>query len=71
MTHAEIKNAFSEVYNKFYLKYRVTDDKKRGNEEWERIQSDALEITNRYNSTLVLKLVMAVLEEFEEEDKIG
>lgn len=44
MTHEEIKSAFSEIYNSFYLHNRMTGDRTRTDEEWEKIieEADAL-----------------------------
>lgn len=70
MEHEEIKAAFSDVYNRFYLQHRLKEKRNRTTEEWEKLVLDSSEIVSKYNSELVAKLVIAVVEEFEAEDEI-
>lgn len=69
MTHEEIKTAFSEIYNSFYLKSRMKEKQKRTDEEWETIINDANALIQKYDSRFVKNVVLALLEEFEYEDK--
>lgn len=68
MTHEEIRDAVSEVYNSFYLHNRKKGQQKRSVEDWEKINKDAEEIKIKYNSMLVHKILQAFLEEFFNED---
>jgi hypothetical protein len=69
MTHEEIKSAFSEIYNSFYLHNRIADKRKRTDEEWEKIVNEANVISRKYDSCLVKNMILALLEEFENEEK--
>lgn len=69
MTHEEIKSAFSEIYNSFYLHNRITDKRKRTDEEWEKIVKEADALSKKYDSYLVKNMILALLEEFENEEK--
>lgn len=69
ITHEEIKKAFSEVYNSFYLNHRLIEERKRTDEEWEQLITDANTIRNKYNSVFVSDMLSAILKEFENEDK--
>lgn len=68
LPHEEIKLAFAQVYNVFYLKYRTCDDKKRTDEEWENLIRDASIIRMKFNSQFVNDMLAAVIGEFERED---
>lgn len=69
MTHEEIKSAFSEIYNSFYLHNRMTDDRTRTDKEWEKIIEEADALRKKYDSRLVKNMILALLEEFEYEEK--
>lgn len=69
ITHEEIKSAFSEIYNSFYLQHRLKEVRQRTDDEWEKLIEDAAAIRKKYNSELVTKIVNALLDEFEYQDK--
>ena len=69
ITHEEIRSAFSEIYNSFYLNNRMTDDRTRTDEEWEKIIEEADILSKKYDSRFVKNMVLALLEEFEYEEK--
>ena len=69
MTHEEIKSAFSEIYNAFYLKHRLKENRPRTEEEWAHLINDAAAIRKKHNSELVTKIINALLDEFEYQDK--
>lgn len=69
MQYEEIRSAFSEVYNKFYLTYRYKGNK-RSDEEWKNIVEQADSIIKKYNnSPLVKHMVLDLLEIFENDEK--
>lgn len=67
MLHEEIRDAFSEIYNSFYLKHRIKDRKQMSEETWEKIMEDANVIRNKYNSQFVSDMIIALMNEFERE----
>lgn len=69
MTHEQIKSAFNEIYNNFYLKNRNKDGHERTDEEWKKIIEEAQIIQNKYEGNLAKSMVISILEEFENEDK--
>jgi len=69
ITHEEIKSAFSEIYNSFYLNHRLKENRPRTEEEWAYLINDAAAIRKKYNSELVTKIVNALLDEFESQHK--
>lgn len=70
ISHEEIRTAFSEIYNTFYLGNRIDDGRVRTDVEWEKLIRDADFLREKYNSELVTKIVNSLLDEFEEQDKV-
>lgn len=69
MEHEEIRKAFHEVYNNFYLKYRDKGMAKT-DEEWEKIIESANEIICSFHkSDLVRHMVNDLIHEIEISDK--
>lgn len=67
MTHEQIKSAFNDMYNNFYLKHRNKDNHIRTDEEWEELLKEAKELQSKYNGTLARTIMIAILGEFEAE----
>lgn len=69
MEHEEIKRAFNEVYNNFYLKYRFKGVKKT-DEEWEEIVKNANDIVSSFNSSVLVRhMIVDLLEIIETDEK--
>jgi len=69
MTHEEIRDAFSDLYNRLYLIHRKKDDKPRSDESWEELIKTANQMNEKYNSLLVRSMVNAILKEMELQEK--
>lgn len=69
ITHNEIKAAFSEIYNSFYLSNRIIGPRCRTDQEWADLITQANEIRKKYNCILVADIINALLAEFERQDK--
>lgn len=69
MTHEEIKAAFSELYNKFYLKHRLPPGQERTDEEWQGLMEDAACLRKKYDSILVTNMLNELMDEFERQNK--
>ena len=69
MTHEQIKSTFNEVYNSFYLKHRFLNNQKKTDKDWENMVKDAQDISNRYEGNFAKSIILAMLEEFEQEAK--
>lgn len=65
MPHEEVKEAFNEIYNKFYLKNRRVAGVKRSDEEWESLIDEADYLLKKYDSQLVRKIINGLMCEFE------
>lgn len=70
MTHEQIRSAFAEVYNGYYLKHnRKEHEPVRTEKEWEEIVKKGDEIIKKYNyNKLVQHMVLDLQEEFELQD---
>ncbi len=68
MSHEQIKAAFNEIYNSFYLQNRCPTERMRTDAEWEKMIQDAEDICKNYDTVMVRKIVGAVLDEFEREE---
>ena len=69
ITHEEVKSAFSEVYNKFYLVYRKKEDTPRSDADWEQLLNAARTIRRKYDSEFVNIMITALIEQFEAEER--
>ncbi len=67
--HEEVKQAFSEIYNHFYLPHRNQGNAARTEQQWVYITEDANRISSRFDSTLVNSMLNAIMAQFDNEDK--
>ena len=71
MPHEEVKEAFNEIYNKFYLKNRREAGVKRSDEEWESLIDEAHFLLKKYDSQLVRKMLNGLMCEFESGERMN
>ena len=70
LTHEQIKNCFSEVYNEFYLKWRLRENHERTDEEIENMINEADALREQFNQcTLVNSMLDALIEQFTSEER--
>ena len=65
MEHEEIRNAFSDIYNKLYIPHKKNATDLLSDKDWEEIINKASEINKKYNTILVREIIHSVLGEFE------
>lgn len=69
MSHDDIKSAFNEIYNNYYLGYRLTEKRIRSDKEWEEILKKGNELLDKYhNSQFIHKTVYSVIEIWEKQE---
>lgn len=71
LTHEQIKDIFSCVYNQFYLKWRIKDKRVRTDEEIELMLNEADSLREKFNHcTLVDGMLNSLIEQFSEEERM-
>lgn len=69
ISHEQVKNAFSVIYNKFYLSNKLDDKRLRTEQEWNKIIEEAKSISKEFNSVFVDDMIKALLLEWDRQEK--